>query len=130
MPSPFITSQGNAEKPNSGFLEWGFGTPSGPRHQNHPSTGHSGLTAKEGKREKHHELKSRGGYINQRTFNFAKRKTIMCYLSLRLHIITKIAQASGRRGPAEGAGLMNPTAPSQERPEEAKCCCFFSGPFS
>lgn len=111
-------------------MEWGFGTPLGPRHQNDPSTGHSGHMAEESEREKHHRSddcpRSRGGYVNQRTFNFAKRKTIMCYLSLRLHIITKIAQARGRISPAEGTGLINPTASTQEQPEEGKCCSISS----
>lgn len=38
----------------AGQVEWVFGTPSGPHHQNDPLTDHSKLMAKESKREIHH----------------------------------------------------------------------------
>lgn len=51
-----------------------------------------------------------------------RKKIIICYLSVRLHIIIKIFQASVRINPAEETGLINLTAFIQKWQEEGKCC--------
>lgn len=122
MPSPFITSQGDEQKPDrwSGFLA---------HLQDHiikmilsRIIQNSWRRRAKGKYTTDGALQNQGGYVNRRAFNFAKSKIIVCYLSLRLHISTSISQASVRINPAEETGLISPTASTQKWQEEGKCC--------
>lgn len=51
-----------------------------------------------------------------------KEKIMICYLSVRLHIIITISQASIRINPGEETGLINLTAFIQKWQGEGKCC--------